>query len=40
MTGGCWCAEVTLSHELQAQLASDYAGCLCPACLRELEQAS
>lgn len=34
--GGCWCAELELSTELQAQLAAGYDGCLCPACLREL----
>jgi hypothetical protein len=39
-TGSCWCAEVTLSPERQAQLAAQYDGCLCPGCLRELEQAS
>ena len=37
-TGSCWCAEVTLSPERQAELAARYAGCLCPACLRELEK--
>ena len=35
--GSCWCAQVTLTPERQAQLATDYAGCLCPACLRELD---
>jgi ribosomal protein L34E len=37
-TGACWCAEVTLSPERQKQLAAAFDGCLCPACLRELEQ--
>jgi hypothetical protein len=37
-TGSCWCAQVTLTAERQAQLAASYDGCLCPACLRELEQ--
>jgi hypothetical protein len=35
-TGACWCADVVLTPERQAQLAAEYAGCLCPACLREL----
>jgi hypothetical protein len=35
-TGGCWCAEVTLTAEMRAKLAEEYDGCLCPACLREL----
>jgi len=38
-TGSCWCAEVPLTTENRAQLAGDYDGCLCPACLRELSQA-
>ena len=37
-TGGCWCAEVTLTPERQAELAARFEGCLCPACLRELAQ--
>ena len=37
-TGSCWCAEVTLSPERQAELAVSYAGCLCATCLRELAQ--
>ena len=36
-TGNCWCAEVTLTPERQAQLAAAYDGCLCPACMRALE---
>ncbi len=36
-TGACWCAELTLTPDRRAQLAADFAGCLCPACLRELE---
>jgi hypothetical protein len=39
-TGSCWCARVTLTPERQAELASGYDGCLCPACLRELEHAT
>jgi len=35
-TGGCWCGAVRLDSELRAQLAVQYAGCLCPGCLREL----
>ncbi len=38
-TGSCWCAAATLSPERLAQLAAGYEGCLCPACLRELEHA-
>lgn len=38
-TGACWCTEVTLPVERQRELAAQYEGCLCPACLRELEQA-
>jgi ribosomal protein L34E len=38
-TGSCWCAEITLTPERQAQLAAAYDGCLCPACLRELDHA-
>jgi hypothetical protein len=37
-TGACWCAGVTLSGERRARLAAGYDGCLCPACLRELER--
>ena len=38
-TGGCGCAEVTLTPECQAELAAaGFEGCLCPACLRELAQ--
>jgi len=37
-TGGCWCAQVTLTPQEQARLAISYDGCLCPACLRELSQ--
>jgi len=36
----CWCASVTLTEERRAQLAAGYEGCLCPACLRELEAAA
>ena len=39
-SGSCWCAEVTLSPERQAQFAASYEGCLCPSCLHELERAS
>ena len=35
-TGGCWCAEVTLTAQLRATLAEEYDGCLCPGCLHEL----
>ncbi|MEA2221269.1 MAG: hypothetical protein QOJ35_3895 [Solirubrobacteraceae bacterium] len=36
----CWCASVTLTAERRAQLAAVYEGCLCPACLNEVEQAA
>jgi Cysteine-rich CWC len=39
-SGRCWCAEITLTPERQAQLATDFDGCLCPTCLRELEHTS
>jgi hypothetical protein len=38
-TGACWCAEVTLPPERQKELAAQFDGCLCAACLRELERA-
>ena len=37
-SGRCWCAEIELSAERQAELAVTYDGCLCPTCLRELAQ--
>ncbi len=30
---GCWCMEVTLSEKSTAEIAKDFAGCLCPQCL-------
>jgi hypothetical protein len=38
-TGGCWCAEVTLDDAVRADFAHFYDGCLCPDCLREVEDA-
>ncbi len=38
-TGSCWCASAALTVDRLAQLAAGYDGCLCPACLRELERA-
>ena len=32
----CACSTVSLSAELQAQLRSQYSGCLCLACLQAL----
>ncbi len=32
----CACSAVTLSTALQAQLRSQYSGCLCLACLQAL----
>ena len=37
--GPCACTGVTLSTALQAQLRSQYKGCLCLACLRVLAAA-
>ena len=35
-TGTCWCRDVEVSQEKQRQLAADFRGCLCPACLATL----
>ena len=32
----CWCSAVDVPAEARDRLASAYAGCLCPDCLREL----
>ncbi|HEV7804679.1 MAG TPA: cysteine-rich CWC family protein [Solirubrobacteraceae bacterium] len=39
-TGACWCAELTLSPARQAELATEYDGCLCAGCLGEIEHTS
>ena len=36
---GCWCAEVTLDDRVREDFARFYDGCLCPGCLREVEDA-
>ena len=38
--GPCACTQVSLSAELQAQLRSQYSGCLCLACLQALAAAT
>jgi len=35
----CACTTLTLTPELLARLRSQYSGCLCLACLRELSAA-
>src|SRR6266851_10146602 len=37
--GGCWCDTVLLPAEKRAQLLEQYAGCLCPTCLRQQARA-
>lgn len=39
-TGACWCAQVTLTAQRREDLAERYEGCLCRACLRDVEQAA
>ncbi len=36
-TGNCWCASVTVDAAVRENLAGFYNGCLCPACLQEIE---
>ena len=38
LSGGCWCAEVTLDDAVRTDLVQFYEGCLCPACLAFLEE--
>jgi Cysteine-rich CWC len=33
---GCWCSEIELSEEAQADLKSRYRECLCRDCLERL----
>jgi hypothetical protein len=35
----CWCAGVTLEDSVRADFARFYEGCLCPDCLRAVEDA-
>jgi hypothetical protein len=34
-TPGCWCEQYVLTGEALQQLRSEYADCLCPACLAQ-----
>jgi hypothetical protein len=36
-TGECWCAGVMLDDRIRADMALFYDGCLCPECLRSIE---
>ena len=36
-TGGCWCAGVMLDDRVRGDMARFYDGCLCPECLRAIE---
>jgi cysteine-rich CWC protein len=38
-TGDCWCAGVMLDDVIRADMARFYDGCLCPTCLRTIEDA-
>jgi hypothetical protein len=38
-TGDCWCADVMLDDVIRADMALFYDGCLCPTCLRAIEDA-
>ena len=35
---GCWCEELQLSEITLANLKAGYENCLCPTCLKEIEQ--
>lgn len=35
----CWCADVTLDTRVRGDLVRFYDGCLCPDCLRTIEDA-
>jgi hypothetical protein len=37
---GCWCAEISLSDELRAELKSRYRDCLCRECLERFAGAT
>jgi hypothetical protein len=37
-SGACWCADVSLNDTTRAAFAQYYDGCLCPDCLRSLEE--
>ena len=38
-TGDCWCNDVMLDGDVRREMAGIYKGCLCPACLRWIEDA-
>jgi hypothetical protein len=38
-TGGCWCAGVMVDDRVRGDMARFYDGCLCPECLRAIEDA-
>lgn len=38
-TGACWCADVMLDDQIRGDIARFYNGCLCPDCLRTVENA-
>lgn len=35
----CWCADVMLDDKVRSDMALFYDGCLCPDCLRTIEDA-
>jgi len=37
-SGSCWCADVVLDGAVRSHLASFYDGCLCPDCLKTIEE--
>ncbi len=36
-TANCWCNKVVVADQVRTDLASFYNGCLCRACLQEIE---
>jgi hypothetical protein len=38
-TGACWCKDVSLSAATREAFAQYYDGCLCPDCLKTLDEA-
>jgi hypothetical protein len=36
-SGACWCAGVSVDDRTRTALAQYYEGCLCPDCLKSLE---
>jgi hypothetical protein len=37
-TGACWCKEIELNDATRQAFAQYYDGCLCPACLKTLDE--